>query len=710
MGTKTRWLGPGAPKSMVTAWLLPAGAVFLCALVVALLLGSGMTLIPFGLKEQPLVLAEAQMEGMGFAGDGLLELPVETETTLYSHGETGSLTFDVQGQTIKTVGISVGRRAEGVTPVEVALYRVAVDARGEEYLTHLGSALLSAGGGYNTAVLKCQSGPDTEAIRLVFSGYRYAFHITGVTLNANGFSFNARQALLLFAVGLALLVVVKSRLYAVTYDAKEVWHRLLFLGAVAGCIVLLLALTVGVTQPGGQWLQPYNQDTRTALMNSDVRTKFYNQLFDAFYNGRLWLDISVGPALEGLANVYDPVQRAGLMFFNDLTYYGGRYYSYFGPAPMLLYFPLYWLTGCLPSIPLACLVPAALAVLLLGGALLELVRHFDIKANLLLLVLGYLALVSGSLLFVLVAGSENYEQASLWAMLALAGFVWAFFGGLRRQAQPVRRRLLLALAGLFVVLVAASRPAVLLLCIAFALPRALAYLRGGEKLPGKLADALVFLLPVAAGAALLMAYNHLRFGSVLEFGITYQLTSFDVTTKTFRFSPVYLVQALLVYGFTFPAVLSEFPFVQMNASQMLNFGNQFTNSYFIGYAALPLYWGLGGTARVLRRKPLEKKALYIGVMAAACVILWVSFCMTNVMYRYFCDAAVGLGLLAALVLLEVLGGDAAQRRKGLYGAACLMCVVTMAVGFLLCFSNRDLYIQRLNPDVYIAVARLLRLG
>src|ERR1041384_1347180 len=61
----------------------------------------------------------------------------------------------------------------------------------------------------------------------------------------------------------------------------------------------------------------------------------YNRLADGFLAGQLSFLQKPNPAFAKLADPWDPAQNGPLREFHDVTYYNGRYYLYFGPAPVV---------------------------------------------------------------------------------------------------------------------------------------------------------------------------------------------------------------------------------------------------------------------------------------------------------------------------------------------------------------------------------------
>jgi hypothetical protein len=72
---------------------------------------------------------------------------------------------------------------------------------------------------------------------------------------------------------------------------------------------------------------------------------FYHLLTNGFLSGHLYLPVAPVPALLTLRNPYDPKLNAGLRL-HDASLYRGKYYLYFGAAPVVtLFLPWKLITG-----------------------------------------------------------------------------------------------------------------------------------------------------------------------------------------------------------------------------------------------------------------------------------------------------------------------------------------------------------------------------
>ena len=167
-----------------------------------------------------------------------------------------------------------------------------------------------------------------------------------------------------------------------------------------------------------------------------AETELYPLLARGFLKGRLSLDAAVPASLARESDPYDP-GRLSAPHLHDASYYRGKYYAYFGPAPALtLFLPYRILSGRdLPS-------PAAVTFFCLGcyaGMIALFATAAGDRANecpfsLILAVL--LALGGASFLLPLLRRPAFYEVAIAAGSCFL---LWSFFflARLRATARPV---------------------------------------------------------------------------------------------------------------------------------------------------------------------------------------------------------------------------------------------------------------------------------
>ena len=300
------------------------------------------------------------------------------------------------------------------------------------------------------------------------------------------------------------------------------------------------------------------------------------ELVEAFKKGHVYLDRDVEDFLSEIDNPYDEEQRSGHSYAWDHVLYKGRYYSYYGIAPVILLFlPYNLITGYYCPDELAMLVFAFIAFTGITKLYMAMIRKWflHISSGVVIACLFILQLSSGIWYSI---GRADFYEVSLSAGLAFIS--WAIYF-LFESDVLTGQKISCAktfLSSLFFSLAVLSRPTLAVYCVCaavlmfFAVPDT----RKSEKKKLLSASSVRYLLcafvPMVVLGSVQMAYNYARFGSVLDFGIQYSLTINDFTRSEFhtKFSLV----ALYNYLFNPPVFETEYPFVRTEFQHLHNSG------------------------------------------------------------------------------------------------------------------------------------------
>ena len=378
----------------------------------------------------------------------------------------------------------------------------------------------------------------------------------------------------------------------------------------------------------------------------------YNLLVQGFRAGQLSLKKEAPPGLAELADPYDPpaneVYRFSPYRMQDLSYYKGHLYLYFGVTPaLILFWPFAALTGHYLSHRLAVLVFCAIGFLASVSLLRALWRRYFAEVSLGVVVACVLALglATGALAQLSQAGFYQVAHSSgyMLTMLALAG-IWCALHDTERGWQW------LAAASAAYGLAVGARPNLLFGSVALLVPVAHAW---RERRP-TWAALMAATVPITLIGLGLMLYNELRFDNPFEFGWRHQLTSDRQITRP-AFSPHFFWFNFRVY-FLEPARWSaRFPFVHEALVPPLPAGydTQMTKQPFGVLANIPLTWlalaaplawrgRSGRTGSILRQFVVATALLF-----ATCAFTLGLFCLASFDYE--------VDFLPSLLLLAVVG-------------------------------------------------------
>lgn len=508
---------------------------------------------------------------------------------------------------------------------------------------------------------------------------------SGTFYTAMPYHFSAARFFLVLLLALLLTACEQFRIWEIRYRAHSWKHNLAVLATLFGCMASVLAFRV--------------PDLEATTLNDPIDiNNVYAMTLEAWEKGQVYMDFEPSEERLSLENPYDNSVRESY-FDWDYAFYNGKYYCYFGCAPVvLLYVPYYELTGNVLPLNWAYCIMTEAVIVTLFGLILTLVRKFCKRPPLILLLLGLVSAVAGSGVLFGLNYSDRYHLCILTGMFGLFLSLWMGFAAmdssyavrttkqlrklslqrakkdngehLEQEEIPMpispytvkkrenwKRFVLLAVSAIGTVITAASRPN-MLLYVLILVPVFLHLLfRKDLKLSEKITSAACYLIPVAAGAAAIMWYNKIRFDDPFQFGSIYQMTVDNTAANKITLSR--LPAAIAVYFFGGLDQLNDFPFLRTKYSNIANrqmylyvegtIGAFTLPSVLLGALSFPFVW-----KRWKRKHSGFVRRVILAMIAVLVVALaWVDFSMAGVILRYALDILVILSVLSTILLLQV---------------------------------------------------------
>jgi tetratricopeptide (TPR) repeat protein len=423
---------------------------------------------------------------------------------------------------------------------------------------------------------------------------------------------------------------------------------------------------------------------------------YYNRLVDGLGAGHTSLDLPVPAWLAQLPNPYDPKanapfqgQRYSPGRIHDLSYYHGRLYLYFSVVPAVVLFgPFHWLTSAYLSHQEACFLFGSLGFLASAALLNSIRRRCFPGVGPWLAGVGTLCAGLVPLLPLVLERSDVWEvpivaSYAFWMLALLC--TWTH---LNRPVQSWPSLLGLSAA---VGCAIGCRPSSVLGAALLVVPvgRIMAGFRERNRVEIWTA-VFAFLLPITAIAMALLAYNQARFGNILEFGQSYQLSGGEEEAVS-RFQLGFFWYNFRLYFLEYPGWQGVFPFVKELTAPAMPPGHRAGDSPVGVLALLPfllcagaLPWGFSRVAEQPRRPLTIIAAAILAVFAANAgpLCLFISTCL-----RYQVEFVPALGLLAVLgffSLAPTTGHPSAQGAQGAWlGAAGVAAAFSIAFNLLM---------------------------
>ena len=289
---------------------------------------------------------------------------------------------------------------------------------------------------------------------------------------------------------------------------------------------------------------------------------YYPWQAEAWLQGRLDLARPVPPELLALPDPYNPqatehLRMGGMKGFHDLSLYQGKFYMYWGPAPVLVAFlPWRFLTGHELSASWAAWGFGCVTWLACALLVTRLVRRHFADTTIWVHAIALLGLGVCSWAPVVFFRASVWEIA-IYGACCFGAITWWMLMECRWADARVKWRWL-AGASLAAALAVASRPIWIAATLALAWP--LWEQRKAWRTPAFRGLFVAAALPVTLGVAALLWHNHARFGAFTEFGQGYQLAAVRMQGSA-MFSTTNLLFNLRQYLFAVPRLVDYFPFV-----------------------------------------------------------------------------------------------------------------------------------------------------
>ncbi len=628
-------------------------------------------------------------------------LPEQAETYVITP-ESNYISFECDSIPLHSVSFDVIAQNSQILDSFVAVTYYIFD---ENNLTNASSARsdkIAIGADSRRVKTYINSMGNAGCVSLQFDEIPCDLEVSQVVINPRyEFGFNSLRFAFVFIL-LALVTVLKTKTGKQLRDEMTFGQAALLSCAVC-CFASAVFTVLCMTSEYENYI-PYPLDGDVEYYHP------YIQQFDAFMKGQLHLDVAVSPELIALENPYSPDAREGISYLYDRAFFDGRYYSYFGIAPILaVYYPFYLLTGFLPVDSVVMGIFSTLVALFLPLSVIEWakLRGKNIRPWL-AAVCAVGACFSSAVLLIQRGRMSFYYIASLAGMAFVAAFVFFVLKALSAKKKAVRIVLML-LAGIsfglgFLSRINSALPAAIIIA-AFVIVYFIHSIKT-KRVPAFIVEMAALAMPVAAAIGFSFYYNFIRFGDILQFGSSYQLTIMNASLYKLTAGGLF---SSLFYYFLQPFVTSDrFPYIQLAYHHFSDFGrNVYTDSGF-GIFAFPFMLSLLLSPVLFKSKQITRngKTLLTVSLAAFVITAFFNFCMGGVIFRYTADITLLAAFVSAVILLEICRlaekNYAADISRIVKKSVILLTLSTVLISlFASLMLNGNLAVY--DPDIYIAI-------
>ena len=417
----------------------------------------------------------------------------------------------------------------------------------------------------------------------------------------------------------------------------------------------------------------------------------YEKLADSILDGHINIEYDdIDEKLVNMDNPYDPQKRAelGVRYHWDHAFYNGKYYMYFGVAPVFIFFiPYKVITG--HALTTYHATQAFATFYIIGMFYLLYLIYTTFFKNLKLV--HYLLLsVALSVLSIWV----SICQPALYCTAIVSGLcmaIWSLYFYMKAVYgdNSLNRSIMFATLGaLFGALTFACRPPIGLVNI-LVIPLLIEFFKKHGFNKNVFFKVLIAVIPYIVIASLLMIYNYARFENVFEFGQSYQLTIADQHNYLNIFSRIDLKTILNDLSDNFiryAGYSNSFPFVNISG-------------IFFNFPILVIPFILIINKKFL--KSLKEKRLlllYIFLMIVPILVIIIdTLGAPNVLERYHLDEYYLLAVLTFIAIANYYSLH--DKSKILSWLIILISIITIIKCVLLFFVPFDCNYAAMYPEV-----------
>lgn len=413
--------------------------------------------------------------------------------------------------------------------------------------------------------------------------------------------------------------------------------------------------------------------------NDDPKEAVYNRMIDGFAHGHLNLDRDVPEGFARLQDPYDPTSNAPFRgqpyLLYDLSYYRGKLYSYFGPAPaLMLFWPYHLLTGGYLSYKAAAVVFCGLGFLMEAWLFSRARQRYapETPAWAMAMLLLTVGLTTG--LPTLLSRVDIWEipiAAATALLLCSVAALW------QAWHQPARRAGWLAAASVGLGLAVGSRPTAILSAPILIFPLVKEWREYGTARFARILLGASLPLLLCLGA--LALFNEARFGNPAEFGQHYQLAAGELVAGIRQFSFDYVWDNVRIYLLNFTPWQATFPYLGDTPKVALHAGHEVPEYVFGVLGNVPIVWLALAALWVRKRND--------GLAFLAGLVLWIAAAQFGLLLLFFGGVSrYEVEFLTPLLCLAAVGLLAAEshrpRRAVIRGLWIILAAVSIA--FNLC--------------------------
>ena len=476
------------------------------------------------------------------------------------------------------------------------------------------------------------SNSSTEYTTAYLSGKteKLIFEVNGVNNNGDiefsGFTLNSpipfdisalRVFLMLFLPVLCYMVVNTAFMQTEWVKRKALCYAFSAFTAFVGIVVIWNLV----------WLK--TPDTIKKHFEFDSGNQMTQELVDAFEEKQLSLLDEPSDELKAMEDPYDWGEREsqGVSAKWDHLYYNGKYYSYYGIAPVILFFmPFHKIFKHYAPTDMFVGFFSIMGVIFLTLLYNAFMKRWGKKTGTGFYICGNIMLITACGIYYSPARPVFYEIAisSGFMFVTLGAFLLISSNAVSEGKTSLIKAFF---ASIFLGLAVLCRPTLAVYAVCGGIYYLIGFKNSAfvkdkegnitEKKFRRIAYLACAFIPLFVIASVQMWYNYARFGSVLDFGIQYSLTINDFVDSEYH--TIFVLITMFAYLFGVPNFQFEYPFVSTTFRTLRANGYYFKdNGQTSGiFFLVPIVWSYlfskTALANITDKKTKIQSAVLVGL-------------------------------------------------------------------------------------------------
>lgn len=600
-------------------------------------------------------------------------LPVSSGTVTSENTETepetGNLKVDGQNtSSIEFEGIDrkVGTARVNIASSSVNPHRLKVNIDTTDETASL----------YRTAIIKSEIVTENEStayITFMLSGKtdKLQFHFSGENssdlFTIDSIELNAPIPFEISVLRMILILLISTLAYAIIFSSflnREYAKNKLF------CLIAMEVITItSVCIAVGMTISKIPADAED-YFHQDSGNQISEELVLAFENKQVSLLQKPSDRLLEMEDPYDNILRNSENISSawDHVFYDGKYYSYYGIAPVILLFlPYHMITDSFFPTDIAVLIFSAIGLIFLAMTYNAIIKRWFRRIPSGCYIAGLIIVMTVCGIWFSVGRPLFYEISisSGFAFVALGAYFLITSNVISDGKTSLPK---VVFASLFLAIAVLCRPTLAVYSICACVYYAIGFRKSAEITDSegviqtirkrRIIYLVCALMPFVILGSVQMWYNYVRFDSPLDFGIKYSLTINDFVDAEYH--TLFVLIGLFAYLFQFPTIKADYPYVETWFTYFKANGYYFKDAgqtSGIVWLALPVF-GYILSGKALKRLPDRKSRLKAtAIVGFPCVImpLLIIFSIWESGYavRYVADFSwqIIIGALAVLFFL-----------------------------------------------------------